>query len=86
MNNYDKINVPNFKEGKPNGYLCSMCGQYTTLSDSVSHIGWNLVCCRCERKMRAILKDSITTCIDEIQSVGRTRSKRELELKGGRHE
>ena len=51
MNNYDKINVPRFKEGKQNGYLCSMCGQYTTLDESISHRGYNLLCRRCEWKI-----------------------------------
>ena len=72
MNNYDRINVPKFKEGKENGYLCSMCGQYTTLSDSVSHQGWNLVCNRCEYKMRAILGKS--HLLNEIQTVGANHS------------
>lgn len=55
MTNYDRINVPRFKAGKQNGYLCSMCGQYTTLNESCSHKGYNLVCTRCCWKMSSIL-------------------------------
>lgn len=57
INNYDRINVPNFAEGKENGYLCSMCGQYTTKNDSTSHQGYNLICMRCFYKMRFLTGD-----------------------------
>ena len=77
MNNYDRINVPNFEEGKQNGYLCSLCGQYTTLSDSVSHKGWNLVCNRCEWKMRAILNPNSVSLINDIQRVGKMKADKE---------
>ena len=79
MNNYDKINVPNFIEGKQNGYLCSLCGQYTTLSDSVSHQGWNLVCNRCEYRMRAILCPNHASLLLKIQEVGIAHQKEENE-------
>ena len=79
MNNYDKINVPNFKAGKPNGYLCSMCGQYTTLNDSVSHQGWNLVCMGCESKMRLVLCPKKSSLISMIHKVGMMRQKEENE-------
>lgn len=55
MTNYDRINAPRFKAGKQNGYLCSMCGQYTSLSDSCSCRGYNLVCDHCSWKMSSIL-------------------------------
>ena len=71
MNNYDKINVPKFKEGKVNGYLCSMCGQYTSLNDSISHKGYNLMCTRCEWKIKYLLDDM--EIINKIQRVGRLK-------------
>ena len=75
MNNYDRLNVPRYEAYKENGYLCSMCGQYTSLSDSISHQGWNLVCNRCEFKMRAILQPNpITSFIVDIQRVGKLRA------------
>ncbi len=37
MKYYNALNVPLFEQGENNGYLCSCCGQHTTLSDSVSH-------------------------------------------------
>lgn len=57
INNYDRINVPNFAAGKENGYLCSMCGQYTTKNDSTSHQGYNLICMRCFYKMQFLTDD-----------------------------
>lgn len=68
MNNYDKINVPKFKKRKEAGYLCSMCGQYTTKNESCSYKGWNLVCDRCVWKMHAVLGDH--DFIRAIQEVG----------------
>lgn len=76
MNNYDRINVPRFKEGKQNGYLCSMCGQYTSLDDSVSHKGYNLVCNRCEWKIRYIIDE--IELINKIQKVGKQREEGEV--------
>lgn len=71
MNNYDRINVPKFKEGKQNGYLCSMCGQYTSLDDSVSHKGYNLICNRCVWKMSAILNN--IDIINKVHEVGKEK-------------
>ena len=68
---YDKNNVPRFRAGEHNKYLCSMCGQYTTLSNSVSHQGFNLVCNHCFYKMMAILGD--TTILEDIQDVGKEK-------------
>lgn len=79
MNNYDRINVPRFEKGAMNGYLCSMCGQYTSLSDSVSHEGYNLVCNRCEWKMRAITGE--IDMISKIHKVGNEAKEREEERK-----
>lgn len=75
---YDIINVQRFKLGEHNKYLCSMCGQYTTLADSVSHQGFNLVCERCYFKIRAITGDP--TVLEDIHSVGKEK---ELEYIGG---
>lgn len=72
MNNYDKINVPKFEEGKEAGYLCSMCGQYTTKHESVSYMGWNLVCERCKWKMKAVLGNrDILAAIHEVGRANR---------------
>lgn len=75
MNNYDRINVPRFKEGKQNGYLCSMCGQYTTLDESISHKGYNLLCMRCEWKMGNILGDLYI--LTKVHKVGKQREEGE---------
>lgn len=79
MNNYDKINVPLFKAGKNNSYLCSMCGQYTTLSDSASSQGWNLICNHCLYKMRHILDANVGELLVRIQNVGQYRQSTEEE-------
>lgn len=55
MTSYDRNNVPLYEKGENSKYLCSMCGQYTTLDDSVSHKGYNLICNRCEWKIRHIM-------------------------------
>ena len=57
LNNYDRINVPKMEEGKENGYLCSMCGQYTSKQDSTSHRGYNLICMRCLYKIQNLTGD-----------------------------
>lgn len=57
MNNYDRINVPNFEAGRENKYLCSMCGQYTSKSDSTSYKGYNLICMRCYYKIQNLTDD-----------------------------
>ena len=77
MNNYDKINVPLFKAGKNNSYLCSMCGQYTTLSDSASSKGWNLICNNCLYKMAHIFDEHVGNLITKLQNVGNRRSMEE---------
>ena len=50
-----------------------MCGTITTLSDSVSHKGYNLVCSRCLWKMRNILGSF--DLITDIQKVGEEEEK-----------
>lgn len=70
---YDKNNVPRYRAGEHNKYLCSMCGQYTTLSDSVSSQGFNLVCNHCFYKMRSLLRSN--TLLAEIQAVGREKER-----------
>ena len=76
INLYDKNNVPRFRAGEPNKYLCNMCGQYTTLSESVSHRGFNLVCNHCFYKMRAILGND--NLLKDIQDVGREKEANSL--------
>lgn len=68
INNYDRINVPRMEEGKENGYLCSMCGQYTSKNDSVSYKGYNLTCMRCVFKIRHLTDDM--DVIAKIQMAG----------------
>lgn len=67
----DRNNVPRFRAGEHNKYLCNMCGQYTTLDDSVSHQGFNLVCNHCYYKMVSILGD--TTLLEDIHEVGKEK-------------
>ena len=66
---YDKINSVTFKEEGDNGtYICSCCGKMTTLSDSVSSQGYNLVCNRCRYMLKRVL--GIEDEIIKIQAVG----------------
>ena len=68
-NIYDRINVPAFKiEGDKGRYICSCCGKLTTLADSVSSQGYNLVCNRCRYIMKRVL--GIEDEIIKIQAVG----------------
>lgn len=72
LNIYDKHNVPQFKKGKGAPYICSVCGQYVSLSDSTSHQGYNLVCMRCVYKMEH-LTDSFDI-ISLIQKAGQRKA------------
>lgn len=78
MNNYDKINVFRFEEGMEDGYLCSMCGQYTSKNKSSSYEGWNLICERCRWKIQEIV--GIWDVLSRAQDVGRTRKEQEEKL------
>lgn len=72
MTRYDTVNIKQFEEGKQNGYLCSMCGQYSTLENSVSLKGYNLVCLKCVYKMGSILNDmSVGYIIEQIHQKGK---------------
>ena len=71
INNYDRINVPKMEEGKENGYLCSMCGQYVSKKDSTSYRGYNLVCMHCVHKMQHLTDDFYV--LQEIQDRGRIK-------------
>lgn len=71
INNYDRINVPKFEEGKENGYLCSMCGQYTTKNDSASSKGYNLICMRCLYKIENLTDDR--EILIKLQKAGRRK-------------
>lgn len=51
LNIYDNHNVTQYKKGKGSPYICSICGQYVGLSDSISNQGYNLVCMQCILKM-----------------------------------
>ena len=71
MTSYDRNNVPLFKNGENSKYICSMCGQYTTRDDSISHHGYNLICCRCEWKMRHIMGFETSSMVFEsVQKKG----------------
>ena len=90
MTNYDRINVPNMLGDKQNGFLCSICGQYTALKDSASYRGFNLVCMRDIWKISSILDIDMTETIHAIQNKGKIsyetylRHKKELgSLTGG---
>ena len=79
MNNYDKINVPTFADGKEHGYLCSMCGQYTNKSESISYHGWNLICRKCQWKIEGIVFNHSKTILEKVQKVGKDRMEAESE-------
>lgn len=71
MTSYDRNNVPLYEKGENSKYLCSMCGQYTTLDESISHKGYNLICCRCEWKIRSILGyETNAFVLDMVQKKG----------------
>lgn len=83
MTSYDRNNVPLFEKGEKSKYLCSMCGQYTTLDDSISHQGYNLICCKCEWKMRSILGlESNSLVLDSVHKKGKLT---ESLMKGANH-
>ena len=66
---YDKINSVTFREeGDQGTYICSCCGKMTTLADSVSSQGYNLVCNRCRYMLKRVL--GIEDEIIKIQAVG----------------
>lgn len=77
LTRYDMVNINQFNDDKGAGYLCSMCGQYTTLDESASHRGYNLVCNRCIYKMGSILDMSIGDIIIKMQAKGITTEKNE---------
>lgn len=70
LSQYDRVNVPLFNKGEHDRYLCSMCGQYTTLADSMSNEGYNLVCKRCVYKIEHILGLAYGETAQLIQSKG----------------
>ena len=72
MTSYDRNNVPLFEKRENSKYLCSMCGQYTTLNESISYKGYNLICCRCEWKISNILGYETTAFIlDMVHKKGK---------------
>lgn len=77
INNYDRINVPRMQEDKENGYLCSMCGQYTSKSESTSYNGYNLVCLHCLYKMQYLTDDM--NIMSKVQAAGRRKGREALE-------
>ena len=78
LTRYDMINVKQFNDGKGAGYLCSICGQYTMLDDSISHRGYNLVCNRCVYKIGDVLNNmSIGEILDKIHAKGLDTEKNE---------
>lgn len=84
LTRYDMVNVSQFNDGKGAGYLCSICGQYTTLDDSISSRGYNLVCNRCIYKIGSVLNDMhIPEIMTKIQTKGLTTEKMEMENKKG---
>lgn len=70
VSQYDRINVPLFKNGAQNGYICSMCGQYTSYNDSASKEGYNLMCNRCIWKICNLTDLTTGELIGKLQSVG----------------
>lgn len=78
MTPYEKVNVPLFDENAKNGYICTMCGQVTTLSTAISYHGYNLICDGCKWKAMFIF-DCETDVLERVQKVGREHEKRERE-------
>lgn len=79
-NNYDRINVSNYRVKMTNKYLCSMCGQYTTLEESISYKGFNLICRRCEAKVKHLF--GINNTLELIHKKGQEKEEHyEEELK-----
>lgn len=73
---YDKYNVTEFNLENPQSkYICSMCGGITTLHDSISYAGYNLVCNKCRYKIKRVL--GIDNEIQLIQDVGKARCMKE---------
>lgn len=73
---YDKYNVTEFNLENPQSrYICSMCGEITTLHDSISYAGYNLVCNKCRYKIKRVL--GIDNEIQLIQGVGKARCMKE---------
>ena len=67
---YTRVNAREFNSTQNNKghYICNMCGSITTLDDSVSHRGYNLICNKCLHKMRNILGRA--DILQDIQKVG----------------
>lgn len=73
---YDKYNVTEFNLENPRSrYICSMCGEITTLHDSISYAGYNLVCNKCRYKIKRVF--GIDNEIQLIQDVGKSRCMKE---------
>jgi len=74
LSQYDKNNAPLFEKGEKNRYLCCMCGQYTTLKDSSSYKGYNLICNHCLYKIAGLLDATAGEIITKIQEKGRIKN------------
>ena len=73
LNRFDNKNVPRFKNGKNNGYICSFCEKKTSLDDSCSHQGYNLHCMLCVYRFARTFDKSVGEIVMKIQTVGRIR-------------
>lgn len=54
----DIINAKRFNDNCRAGYKCKMCSRFTSLDNSISHKGVNLVCMRCYNRFKDIFNDN----------------------------
>lgn len=75
MDLIDKVNVLEFNTGYEKGkYICTNCHEIVGLSDSVSHMGYNLVCNRCLWRIEHITG---IHPLANIQKIGKMREERQ---------
>lgn len=65
----DEVNVKRFKEGSKAGYKCKMCRRLTSLDDSISYKGVNLVCMDCYNGFKDIFNDNYM--LNTLQQAGK---------------
>lgn len=73
LNRFDEKNVSRFKEEKHDGYICSFCEKHTSLDDSCSHQGYNLICMPCVYRFARTFEEPVGEIVIKIQTAGRIR-------------
>lgn len=75
MNLIDKVNVSEFNNGYEKGkYICTNCHEIVTLDNSISYMGFNLVCNRCVWRLEHITG---VYPLASIQKIGKMRAENE---------